>query len=88
MLNTLVIVLTCLPINGLPASTSGEVVSGSCTTLAGQPATIPLVNGTTMAECEQIIKSLSPPISRASPGLIASWGCGYSSKIELEEQYK
>jgi hypothetical protein len=74
-MSALVIVLACLPISGMAES---GTVSGGCTTLADQPTSITLAEGTSQAECEQIIKHLSPPVARASPGLIASWACGYS----------
>jgi hypothetical protein len=84
-MNTLAIIMACLPITGAPTSTAGTV-SGGCTTLADQPTKIQLADGTTQAECEQIIKHLPLPIARASPGLIATWVCGYSSSGGTEEQ--
>lgn len=74
---TLVIVIACLSVHG--AAPNAGTVGGSCTILNNQPTTIPLAEGTTLAECEKLVGLLALPQAFASLGMVATWTCGYSN---------
>lgn len=69
--------LTIIAVCGVIHGTSAIATSGTtCTFPAGTPMSIRLLDGTTDAECEQIITHLVPPgVSNAS------WACGYTTPL-------